>query len=193
MKHIKGDPAQLSNLALVAETNPQVVEDIEKAAGPAPAHDTSESSADEGEKRERYEDAMVWATLQVHNGKQTARNAVEMAQQMFGTTLSKETVRKLARTHPGQRPGKKGRQLYIDKAEEEKLVSLVEAMSTMKIAVYKSTLMYVANQAIKGTEYESKFKGGKVSEKWYRRWCKAYKHRLTMGRSQKLEMACDKW
>ncbi len=46
----------------------------------------------------------------------------------------------------GQKPIPKGHPHFIDPVEEEKLVCLVEAMQTMKLAVY-NTLFYLVNKA----------------------------------------------
>eukprot|EP00961_Rhodomonas_salina_P120103 1616290-Rhodomonas_salina.1 len=66
-------------------------------------------------------------------------------------------------------------------------------MLAMKIAVYQSTLFFLANNSIKGTEYEKWFKDRKVTRKWFRCFSKDWKHRLQLKNAQKLEMARDKW
>ncbi len=69
--------------------------------------------------------------------------------------------------HPGLEPDSRGRKHVIQREEEEKLVLLVEAMRTMKIAVYHSTLFHIADMAIKGTVFQKRFKHGQVLRKWF--------------------------
>eukprot|EP00961_Rhodomonas_salina_P040271 541185-Rhodomonas_salina.2 len=62
-------------------------------------------------------------------------------------------------------------------------------MLAMKIAVYLSTLFFLANESIKGTKYEKLL----VTHKWFRCFLKDWKHHLQLKNAQKLEMALDKW
>eukprot|EP00961_Rhodomonas_salina_P179583 2423454-Rhodomonas_salina.1 len=192
---IRSDPDAMNGIRTMARIAPQKITEADKMeeSESEPWSDSETESSGLSEVQ-RYGKAMAEATSLVSRKKANVEAACLAAQQNWGIEhLNRETVRKRARTHPGEVPAKSGREPIIDPVEQEKLVSLVEAMRAMKIAVYRSTLFFLANEAIKGTKYEKQFPNGKVTRKWFRRFSCDWKHRLRLKNAQKLEMECDKW
>eukprot|EP00961_Rhodomonas_salina_P292668 3933120-Rhodomonas_salina.1 len=99
--------------------------------------------------------------------------AMAWVERKYGAKLKRNTELYNSRHRLGQEPFKRGRPTHIDPDEEEKLVCVVEMMSKMKIFVYKETLFDIANEAIKGTEYEAKFPNG-VTNHWYYDWLRRH-------------------
>ena len=168
VEFIEMHPEMLDSIAVVAQTAPETIfspsRDEEGSDSSVEISSSDEEDFSNMTAKKRRGKALAMATLAVHRKEKSVEEACRMAEKKFGSDhLNRETVRKYARTQPGVEGVGRGKQQIIPPEEEEKLVCLIEAMRAMKLAVYHSTVFYLANQAIAGTPYQKQFKGGVVS------------------------------